>query len=90
MTSLVIEVSAVKMAMAKGLVLELIKINGDGMHIEIDLIKQDIKVLLHLAMMVSEIRFFKIVLVYLLCCLAIFASKDKYLLIFYHKYFQLF
>ena len=37
-------VSAVKMAVAKDFVLEVVEINGNNMHTEINLIEQDIKV----------------------------------------------
>lgn len=88
-TGLATKVSTVKMAVAEGFVLEAVEIDKDGIHIEIDLIEQDIKVLLQLAVVESEVRFLETIVVYLICCLAIFIFEDEYLLIIYHKYFQL-
>ena len=90
MIGLAARVSGVKMATAEGLVLEAVEIDGDSMYTEMDLIEQDIKVLLQLAVVGSEIRFLETVVVYLVYCLAILAFKDEYLLILYRKYFQLF
>ena len=89
MIDLAIRVSAMKMATAESLVLEVVEIDRDSMHIEIDLIKQDIKVPLQIAMMGSEIWSLETIIVNLVCCLAIYAFKDEYPLIFYRKYFQL-
>lgn len=89
MIGLAAGVFTVNMAAVEGLVLKVVEINGDNMHTEIDLIKQDIKVPLHLAVVRSKIRSLETVIVYLVCCLAILAFEDEYPLILYHKYFQL-
>ena len=89
MIGLAIGVSTVKMAAAEGLVLKAVEIDGDGMHTEIDLIEQDIKVPLQLTVVGSETRSLETVVVHLVCCLAIFAFEDEYPLILYRKYFQL-
>ena len=89
MIGLAAGVSAVKVAAAEGLVFEAVEIDGDGMHTEMDLIEQDIKVPLQLAMVGFEIRFLETVVVHLVYCLAIFAFEDEYPLILYRKYFQL-
>ena len=89
MIGLAAGVFAVKMAAAESLVLEIVEIDGDGIHTEMDLIEQDIKVPLQLVVMRSEIRSLETVIIHLVCCLAIFAFKDEYPLILYRKYFQL-
>ena len=81
--------STMKIAAAEDLVLEAVEIDGDGIHTEMDLIEQDIKLPLQLAIVESEIRSLETVVVHLVYCLAIFTFEDKYLLIFYRKYFQL-
>ena len=83
-------VFAVKIAVAECLILEAVEIDGDGMHTKIDLIEQDIKVPQQFAVVKSEIRSLETIVVFLLCCLIIFAFEDKYPLILYHKYFHLF
>ena len=85
MIGLAAGVSAVKMAAEEGLVLKAVEIDGDGKHTEMDLIKQDIKVPLQLAMVGSELRSLETVMVHLVCHLAIFAFEDEYPLIFYRK-----
>lgn len=46
MIGLAAELFAMKMAVAEGLILETVEIDGDGMHTEIDLIEENIKILL--------------------------------------------
>ena len=89
MIGLAVGVSAMKMAAAERLILKAVEIDGDGMHTEMDLIKQDIKILLQLTIVGSEIRSLETIVDHLVCCLAIFAFEDEYPLILYHKYFQL-
>lgn len=85
-----VEVSAIKIVAAKGFILETVEVDRDNMYTEMNLIKQNIKVLLQLAMVSSKIRSLKTIVVHLLCYLVIFAFENKYPLILYCKYFQLF
>lgn len=90
MISLDVGMSTVKIAVTVGLILEAVEmIDRDGIYTKIDLIEQNIKVPLQFTVMGSEIQSLETIIVYLVCCLIIFAFKDKYPLILYRKYFQL-
>ena len=77
-----------KTVAAEGLVLEAVEIDGDGMHTEMDLIEQDIKVSLQLAVVGSEIRSLETVVVHLVCCLITPVFGIECPLILYHRSFQ--
>lgn len=74
-----------------GLILEIVEINENNMYMEIDLIKQDMMILLQIAMVGSKIGYFKTVMsmIYLVWCLVISVFGIKYLSILYHKLFFL-
>lgn len=87
MISLAPELSTVKMSASQRLDFKAVEIDEDGMHIEIDLIKQDIKVLLHLAMVGSEICSVETFIVHLVYCLITPVFGIKCSSILYHKSF---
>lgn len=78
----------IKTTVADGLILKKVEIDRDNMYTKIDLIKQDIKILLQLAVMGSKIRSLKIIISYLGYYPISSDFSINYPSILYHKSFQ--
>lgn len=63
--------------MAENLILEVVEIDKDGMHIKMDLIEEDIKILLLFGMVRSKIWSLQTIIVYLVCYLITFVFGIK-------------
>lgn len=70
----------------KIMVVFVFEINSGNIYIEIALINQDTIVLFQIIMLGLEIRYFKIVIFFLVCSFINLVIKDKYFWIFYQKF----
>lgn len=74
--------------MAENLILEAVKIDGDGMHTKMNLIEEDIKILLQFDIVRSKIWSFQTIVIYLVCYIITCVFDIKCPLILYYKSFQ--